>query len=588
MPADRGLQGDCIPMSVELIDRTGSLTRIGDQPLQRQLSAATVWYATIAIAASLAYYHWCYEGWLQTIVFAGAITAALICALTFLSRRILFSITLIALLVASIVIASDIKQHYIEMVLHAYDVVFYLTSWSTVVYLWTDHRSLLLVLLAMISIALVSGLVLWRLDSSRVPRRFSGGLFVLCVALSVGASYAKGERRNTQFYWDHLYVSSFYSSWSETLETLWKGQLFDALKSQPMPPFKIPTCALQQKPPHIILIHQESVFPPSYFSEINYDHRLDPFFKSFDGRLHKLRVETYGGASWLTEFSVLAGVSSYSFGGMRTFVQSLMQGKIHDAVPQVLARCGYHNSVFYPVPKAFVSNDRFYATVGMPEIFDYRAQGAKRFDERDRFYYANALNDIERHVAVSNSPLFTFVITSATHLPYDKTYEPNVHVSGGGPGTDPEMNEYLRRLALAHMDYDEFRTSLSKRFPSERFLIVQYGDHQPIATRMLLGFDESSFAEDIKLTPESRGLLTYYSVDGVNYRPPSLPEVDVVDVPYLGTIMLQAARLPLPDSYQERLRLLGLCDGRYFTCKKSQEILAFHRRLMDSGLIDAR
>lgn len=575
-------------MSVELVHRTGSPILIGTHPPERKLSASAVWYATSAIALGLAYYHWCYEGWRDTILFAGAITAALVCALTFVSRRILFSITLIALLVATIVIASDVKQHYVEMVLHAYDVVFYLTSWSTIVYLWVDHRSMLLALLAMIMIAIVSGLFLWHIDSSRVPRRFSGGLFVFCVALSVGASYAKGERGNTQFYWDHLYVSSFYSSWPETLQTLWKGQLFDALKSQPLPPFRIPTCLLNQKPPHIILIHQESAFPPSYFSEISYDHRLDPFFKSFDGRLHKLRVETYGGASWLTEFSVLAGVSSYSFGGMRTFVQSLMQGKIHDAVPQVLARCGYHNSVFYPVPKAFVSNDRFYTSVGMPEIFDYRAQGAKRFDERDRFYYANALNDIERHIALSNSPLFTFIITSATHLPYDKTYEPDVHVSGGGPGTDPEMNEYLRRLGLAQMDYDEFRKALSERFPTERFLIVQYGDHQPIATRTLLGFDASSFAEDIKLTPESRGLLTYYSVDGVNYNPPSLPEIDVLDVPYLGTMLLQAARLPLPDSYQERLRLLALCQGRYFTCTKSQEILAFHRRLMDSGLIEAR
>jgi hypothetical protein len=273
---------------------------------------------------------------------------------------------------------------------------------------------------------------------------------------------------------------------------------------------------------------------------------------------------------------------------MRAFVQSLMQGKIHDAVPQVLARCGYHNSVFYPVPRAFVSNGRFYATVGMPEIFDYRAQGAKRFDERDRFYYANALNDIERHIAASKDPLFTFIITSATHLPYTNTYEPDVHVSGGGPGTDPEMNEYLRRLAMAHTDYDEFRAALAKRFPKERFLIVQYGDHQPIATRTLLGFDQSSFAEDVKLTPESPGLMTYYSVDGVNYAPPPLPDVDTLDVPYLGTVLLQAARLPLPESYQARLRLLALCDGRYYTCSKSQKILAFHRRLMDSGLIDAR
>ena len=82
----------------------------------------------------------------ETIIFAGSVTAALVFALTFVSRRILFSATLIALLVATIVIASDVKRHYIEMVLHAYDVVFYLTSWSTVVYLWVDHKLMLLAL----------------------------------------------------------------------------------------------------------------------------------------------------------------------------------------------------------------------------------------------------------------------------------------------------------------------------------------------------------------------------------------------------------------------------------------------------------
>jgi phosphoglycerol transferase MdoB-like AlkP superfamily enzyme len=566
-----------------------SLQRLDAAAEEGTLPSTVVWAATAAIALGLAYYHWRYEGWRETILFAGSVTAALVFALTFFSRRILFSITLIALLVATIVVASGIKRHYIEMVLHAYDVVFYLTSWPTLVYLWADHKPMLLALFGMVVIIAGSGLVLWQYDGSRIPRHVSGGLFVLCACLGVWSSYAKGERKNTLFYWDNLYVSSFYSSWSETLETLWKGQLLDALKSQPMPPFKIPAaCDPSEKPPHIILIHQESVVPPSYFPEISYDRTLDPFFKSFDGRLHKLRVETYGGASWLTEFSVLAGVSTYSFGGMRTFVQFLMQGKIHDTVPQTLERCGYHNSVFYPVPKGFVSNGRFYATIGMPEIFDYKAQGAKRFNERDRFYYANALDNIEHHIAQSSSPLFTFIITSATHLPYQYKYEPDVDVPGGGAGTDPELNEYLRRLGMARLDYDEFRSALAKRFPKERFLIVQYGDHQPVATRQLLGFDKSFAAEDVKLAPDSRGFLTYYSIDGVNYEPPPLPDADVVDVPYLGTLMLQAARLPLPESYQERLRLLALCDGRYFTCSKSQEILAFHRRLMDSGLIDAR
>jgi hypothetical protein len=163
-----------------------------------------------------------------------------------------------------------------------------------------------------------------------------------------------------------------------------------------------------------------------------------------------------------------------------------------------------------------------------------------------------------------------------------------VNVPGGGAGTDPEMNEYLRRLGMARIDYDAFRAELVRRFPNERFLIVQYGDHQPVATRTMLGFDKSYTAEDMKLAPQSPGFMTYYVIDGINYTPPPMPSVETLEVPYLGTVLLDAARLPLSPAYAERLRLLGLCEGNYFTCANKTEILSFHRRLMDSGLVDAR
>lgn len=553
------------------------------------LSRPVVYGLCALIAAALTYYHWRYEGWRENMIFAAAMTLSFFWGWTFLTRRLLLAMTIVASLIAMVVIASDVKRRYIEMVLHAYDLVFYLTSASTISFLWVDHRIYLLALAcsALATMALIT--VVYKYDSTRVPRLFSGAMLIIFAALATWAAHAKGERRNTLFYWDNLYLSSFYSSWSETIETLWRGQLLEALKAQPKPPFVLPTsCEPAEKPPHILLIHQESVVPPSEVPGVAYDRSVDSFFKSFDGNMHKLRVETYGGASWLTEFSVLAGVSTYSFGGMRTFVQSMMQGKVHDTLPQALARCGYRNSVFYPVPKDFVSNGRFYAAAGMPEIFDFKAQGAKRYNERDAFYYGNVLRHLETHIAQSSKPVFAFIITSATHLPYGYTYEPEVNVPGGGPGTDPEMHEFLRRLSMAKLDYEAFREALRTRFPNERFLIVQYGDHQPVATRTYLGFDKSLTAEDVKLAPDSPGFLTYYMVEGVNYTPPPLPHVETLEVPYLGAVLLQAARVPLSEAFAERLRLMALCDGRYYTCANRSEILGFHRRLMDSGLVEAR
>ena len=69
---------------------------------------------------------------------------------------------------------------------------------------------------------------------------------------------------------------------------------------------------------------------------------------------------------------------------------------------------------------------------------------------------------------------------------------------------------------------------------------------------------------------------------------PALPQFETLDVPYLGTVILDLAGLPLSDSHRERKRLMELCKGRYHGCAQREEILVFHRRLIDSGVMAAR
>src|SRR5262245_39228232 len=124
-------------------------------------------------------------------------------------------------------------------------------------------------------------------------------------ALAWVADTARGQRRHTEFYFENNYVTFFYSSWAEMAQVLWRGRLIEAAGSRSVDPNEAPlqlaeSCSPPQKPPHIILIHQESVVPPSLFPTLSYDPDLDTFFQSFDGNLNKLRVETFGGASWLS------------------------------------------------------------------------------------------------------------------------------------------------------------------------------------------------------------------------------------------------------------------------------------------------
>ncbi len=534
-------------------------------------------------------FFWINEWPVLNAAYSAVVTGAIITVLVALTGRVLFATVMAAAQVVIVAVAAVVKLKTMDMLVHAYDLYFYFRSWSTVAFLAKSYPLYTFGLMGMLLGTVVLAVLVYRFDSARVVRGKGAVAFLLLSAASVIVLNSIGERRHMHLYYTDRYLSTYYSSWPETLRTIWQGQLFQAAPQARGPLFSpLGSCTTASGKPHIILIHQESVVPPSLFPGLAYDRAVDPFFQSHDGNIHKLRVETYGGASWLTEFSVLAGVSTHSFGTMRQFVQAFMEGKVRETIPQVLAGCGYRNVLFYPMMKNFVSNARFYESIGLKEIFDMKDQKAPTTNERDRFYYANALAEIERHIRSSDRPLFTFIQTMSAHWPYDWKMYPDEEVPGGARGVHPELNEYLRRISLGARDFQWLLGELKHRFPNESFVIVNYGDHQPSATRMLLGQKEETEVEDIKLAAEGPGFITYYSIVTQNWKAPLPYRVPIMDVPYLGLALLEAARLPLPDSYAERKRLLLQCNGRYHTCADEGAVLSFHRRLIDSGLMDSR
>ena len=564
--------------------------------LQRlRLARANAWLVvalSLPIALAVADYFRLSEGSGPNLICTSAITLTLWCCLMMLTRRVLASTIAIGSLIAFVVGVSVAKRSLEKMALHAYDLYFYFPNGRLLTSLWTNHRSFLVAMIAGGLASLTALAIAWSLERPRLRRRYAAGACAICLVVSAAASHEKIERRHTQLYWEDLFVSSFYGTWPETLETLLRGQILETASSAsrrpPILSLAQASCAPTEKPPHIILIHEESVFPPEIFPKLAYDKRLDAMFQSFDGHTRHMRVETYGGASWLTEFSVMTGLSSRSFGGIRNFLQTYMVGRLSDTLPQALSHCGYRNVLFYPMLKSFISSAPFYTSIGIKDIFDARDQQSTTPFERDRFYFGNALKNLESHVAASKAPLFTFIETMSTHWPYHETFFPEEKVPGGGDGVDGEMNEFLRRLWLSKTDLEDFRAQLAARFPKERFLIAHYGDHHPIATRRLLGFSAELEAEDVELPPDSPGYVTYFAMTGVNFTPRALPLMDPIDVAYLPGLIIYAAGLPLPDSYAERLRLMKDCDGRYYDCADRNEILDFHRRLTDAGLLKLR
>ena len=213
-----------------------------------------------------------------------------------------------------------------------------------------------------------SGLAL-RYDT--VPRLAS----ILAFIVSVTVAGAFEPRANAEsdafrlFTQGNSHISAFYLSWDETWRTLRRGQLMAAAARTALPDFASEfRCRTSASSPHIVLVHQESLVPPQLFPGLQYDRTLDRFFLSGDEQLHRLRVETYGGGSWVTEFALLTGISTKAFGDMRMFVQVLMEGRLNETLPQALASCGYRTLMLFPMNNGFLRSTDFTARSASPRF----------------------------------------------------------------------------------------------------------------------------------------------------------------------------------------------------------------------------
>ena len=140
---------------------------------RRPVRPATAWLIAGLLALSLGRHFWRDEGELANILFTAAATGALISVLMLITRRALFATVLVAGMVALIVAAAAAKRAVMNMVVHAYDLFFYFSSWSTVSYLWSDQRRYVLGAAAAVAAVAFASWLSYRLDSTRVARPWS-------------------------------------------------------------------------------------------------------------------------------------------------------------------------------------------------------------------------------------------------------------------------------------------------------------------------------------------------------------------------------------------------------------------------------
>ena len=345
----------------------------------------------------------------------------------------------------------------------------------------------------------------------------------------------------------------------------------------------IEPCAVD-KPPHIILIHDELSFDARAIPGIKVPEGYGGHFRSFDGRARKFLVEGAGGPSWYTEFNVVTGLSARSFGRFVDFATRIAVGRVQRGLPNALKRCGYHTHTLYPMYGSFLSAERFQQTAGTETFLDSKVLGAKFLDD-DAFYFDKAADVVRDRKG--DRPLFLHVYTAQNHFPWTFKFRPDLAPDWRAPGNRADVDEYLRRQHLTATDYAAFLARLDREFPRERFLIIRFGDHQPYFARHMIDpkQDDSVLVRRIA-AGDPRFLETYYAIDTIRFAPRDLTAaLDTLDAPYLPLMVLKAAGVPLDPSFVEQARILERCKGLFFRCNGGAEARRFNRLLIDAGLI---
>jgi len=500
-----------------------------------------------------------------------------------LVRRASIAVLISLELVVALTLLSRFKYDKLWMTIDFLDVL--IVDRGTSAFLLATFPPLRWWILVFAAATLAAVIMAWRLDHYRVRRRASLTGFSISAVALVAISLSCPTDLREDFV-GGSYVSKFARTGIEAIyELSSRGYLETADESgESLKSAGSFVCRPSRRLPHIILLHDESSFDITAASAAIVPSGYRDHFRSFDGKERKLMVEGVGGPSWFTEYNVLTGLSVRSFGRFATSVTRIAAGHVYRGLPRLLDQCGYRTFSLYPFYGSFLDSRAFQMTAGISRYLDMRDLGTRDF-EADSFYFDKAIDLIEREHG--DGPLFLYVYTVANHFPWDKRLRPELTPHWHDLGNAQDVDEYIRRQRMTAEDYREFLGKLARKFPTESFLIVRYGDHQPQFAAGLIdcSLGREDLVKRVKAS-DPRYLTTYYAIDAVNFVPADVSSaLDRLDAPYLPIVVSEAAGVPLDPSFSEQRAMLHRCGGVFYGCEQGMAARKLNRLLMSAGLI---
>ncbi len=515
-------------------------------------------------------------------VFANAAVGMLLMALlAALTRRVLFSVTVVALLSGMLMWVAATKVELLGIPLILQDLYFIrqldLASlgllFEYVETSWYALGAALLVVTLLIA--------MFRLEVPWCARWgwARGGVLVAVLALLVSLQwmawpwnagwYDKAQVRPSRLnqlegalhagmFGNILYVHSVQRQQQFTIDEAALRTTLARLHAQPSD--EVQVASNDTMKPDIVMVLSESFMDPRAMHGMGKVQDVVPTMRRLmaAGQAGWLRVPTFGGGTVRTEFEALTGMPVEAFPDVYYPYMDIVRAQMPGIVDALKAQ-GYGTLAVHGNTGAFWNRTNTYMTMGMDRFITRRDFKSRGFTRDGTWYADAAMTEIVlQELAEAAQPMFVFAASIQVHGPY----------AGKREVAHPERREALELpKRLTAVEREEFRNYLYHLQEADRqlaqllaglqqrkrpFVLVFFSDHLPT-------FEEPIYAQlpfkdgvDAQTQPVPWAMIKGNAAGEV--MPVAVPELAYAW--QLPALTLQAAALPR-DAYFELTRQVG-------------------------------
>ncbi|PWC14313.1 phosphoethanolamine transferase [Brenneria roseae subsp. americana] len=323
----------------------------------------------------------------------------------------------------------------------------------------------------------------------------------------------------------------------------------------------LPATQSDIRPDIVVLLHESTVNPLIY--QLPDQSVIPPLF-TFQHDDHVsaqslMRVHTFGGGTWLSEFSVLTGLNPDDFGSRKNAVFYTVIDHIAASLFQEMKANGYYTVVLTPFNKSAYHAGHAYQTLGVDRIIQPQELGYPgRLSEN---LWNIPTHDVLKYVKTligqkTDKPIFVYVLTMAEHGPYDDGHKDdfnlNEHISN--PGTAGKFSHYVEKITASDAAIKEFSHYVAE---NERpMMFLYFGDHQPG-----IGFNQ------YRIKQNNPAYISQFTLRDNLTSGQHIKTGELTDISFIGGIILERARLNISPFYQANIQMRHLCSGMLDDCQ---------------------